>query len=146
MTNGIYLLTTRQGEQVNGMVVSWASQVSYEPPLIMVAVHPNRFSHTLIEQSGRFALHAIARDQADLIGKFKGPDPEGKFASLDWVEGVSGCPVLKGCIACLECEVRETYRPGNHTLFIGEIVEAHAFFQGTPLCTGDYGGTYTGKH
>lgn len=32
MTYGIYVLTTRMGETINGMIASWVSQTSYDPP------------------------------------------------------------------------------------------------------------------
>ncbi|MDY6879361.1 MAG: flavin reductase family protein, partial [Thermodesulfobacteriota bacterium] len=52
MTYGIYVLTTSVKEEINGMIASWVSQVSYEPPLIMVAIHPNRYSHHMVKESG----------------------------------------------------------------------------------------------
>ena len=52
MTYGIYVLTSFYEEEINGMIASWVSQVSYDPLLIMVAVHPNRYSHNLIDKSG----------------------------------------------------------------------------------------------
>jgi len=33
MTYGIYVLTTRVDDVVNGMIASWATQVSYDPPV-----------------------------------------------------------------------------------------------------------------
>jgi flavin reductase (DIM6/NTAB) family NADH-FMN oxidoreductase RutF len=71
MTYGIYVLTTRNESEINGMIASWVSQVSYDPPLMMVAVHPNRYSHTLITQSRIFALHSLDRAQKDLLARFK---------------------------------------------------------------------------
>ncbi|MEJ2286300.1 MAG: flavin reductase, partial [Desulfobacterales bacterium] len=38
MTYGIYVLTSCHQQEINGMIASWVSQVSYTPPLIMVAV------------------------------------------------------------------------------------------------------------
>ena len=90
MTYGIYVLTTRHNDTVNGMIASWVSQVSYDPPLIMVAVHPNRYSHDLLEKSGYFALHILASEQKDLLARFKGPDPVSKFSSIAWRDGVTG--------------------------------------------------------
>jgi flavin reductase (DIM6/NTAB) family NADH-FMN oxidoreductase RutF len=141
---GIYVLTTAHGELRNGMIASWVSQVSYEPLLIMVAVHPNHYSHRLITKSGSFALHLLRRDQKDFIRRFKGPDPKAKFESLKWFPGKRGCPILTGCIGYLECEVREIYEPGNHTLFIGKVVGAGVFEEGDPLSTFDYEGFYLG--
>ena len=145
MTYGIYVLTTRHTETINGMIASWVSQVSYAPPLIMVAVHPNRYTHDLLVKSGHFALHILARAQTDLLSRFKGPDPGSKFASLDWSDGVTGCPILADCIGVLECRIQASLAPGNHTLFIGKVVDTVFNGQKTPLCTLDYEGCYLGK-
>ena len=145
MIYGIYLLTTCRRDEINGMIASWVSQVSYEPPMLMVAVHPNRYSHQMIVEGGCFALHVLERDQADLLARFKGPEHASKFSSIPWERGRNGCPILKTCVACMECEVKTEYRPGNHTLFIGEIKVAHVFTAHEPLCTLDYAGVYLGK-
>jgi flavin reductase (DIM6/NTAB) family NADH-FMN oxidoreductase RutF len=145
MTYGIYVLTTRFKETINGMIVSWVSQVSFDPPLIMAAVHPNRFSHDLLEKSGHFALHILDRDQTDMLARFKGPDPGAKFSSIAWSEGETGCPILTDCIGCLECRIVRSLAPGNHTLFVGEVVNAIFNSEKDPLCTLDYDGCYLGK-
>lgn len=144
-TYGIYVLTTRFEGSINGMIASWVSQVSYDPPLFLAAIHPNRYSHELIRRSGHFALHILSREQKELLARFKGPVAEDKFESITWEPGMTGCPVLKDCIGCMECRVTQSLAPGNHTLFIGEVV--HAVFNGekTPLCTLDYEGCYLGK-
>jgi len=41
--------------------------------------------------------------------------------------------------------VRERHSPGNHTLFIGEVIAGAASSTGTSLCTLDYDGMYVGK-
>ena len=146
MTYGIYVLTTRFEDTINGMIASWVSQVSYDPPLVLAAIHPNRYSHELLLHSGHFVLHSIARDQKDLLSRFKGPDPEKKFSSLKWSDGVTGCPVLEECIGYMECRVTRHLAPGNHTLFIGEVVHAGFKAAHTPLCTLDYEGCYLGKN
>jgi len=145
MTYGIYVLTCYYEQKINGMIASWVSQVSYAPPMIMVAIHPNRYSHHLIQKGGCFALHVLAKNQTDLLVRFKGPDPSAKFDDIQWTCGKTGCPVLKECIAYLECEVKTSYSPGNHTLFIGEVRCGRAVSQGDPLCTSDYDGVYLGK-
>lgn len=145
MTYGLYVLATRFESTINGMIASWVSQVSYDPPLFMVAVHPNRYSHDLLAKSGHFALHILAREQKDLLARFKGPDVGEKFASIAWEDGATGCPILADCIGCLECRITQSMTPGNHTLFIGEVVNAVFNDEKTPLCTLDYEGCYLGK-
>ena len=145
MPHGIYLLTTHDGEEINGMIASWVSQVSYAPPLVLVAVHPDRYSHGLIEKSGTFALHILATGQKDLLKRFKGPDPSAKFRSLEWFRDETGCPISRACVGYVECVVRDTYRPGNHSLFVGEVVNARHLSDQAPLTTLDYEGCYTGE-
>ena len=145
MTYGIYVLTSCHKEEINGMIASWVSQVSYDPLLIMTAVHPDRYSHRLIEQGGCFALHVIDRQQNQFLSRFKGPDPKAKFSEVQWNPGKTGCPILSECMAYLECTVKASYRPGNHTLFLGEVVEAQSIAPGTPFSSMDYDGVYLGK-
>ena len=145
MTYGIYVLTSCYQKTINGMIASWVSQVSYSPPQIMAAVHTDRYSHQLVEKSGSFALHVLAKSQKDLLSKFKGKDPEAKFSDLNWTAGKTGCPILSDCLAYMECELETHYRPGNHTLFIGKVIDAGVVAEGHPLNTGEYEGVYLGK-
>ncbi len=146
MTFGIYVLTTAHRGTINGMIASWISMISYDPPLIMAAVHPNRYSHPLLEKSGCFALNVLSRDQKDYLTRFKGPDPNTKFAGIDWRSGETGSPILADAIGHLECRIVERYKPGNHTLFIGKIIDAASLKDQIALSTLDYEGVYLGKN
>jgi len=146
MTFGIYVLTTAADQVINGMIASWVSMVSFDPPLVMVAVHSNRYSHKLIERSGYFALNIISRDHKAYLSCFKGSDPVGKFAGIDWRKGQTGSPILADSIGYLECTVWDQYKPGNHTLFIGQIIDAKLQQDNVPLSTLDYEGVYLGKN
>lgn len=145
MTYGIYVLTTRVDDTINGMIASWVAQVSYDPPLVMAAIHPNRYTHGLVDKGRSFALHIIDRDQREMLKIFKGPDPEKKFGNVTWEPGKTGVPVLQDCLGWLELIVQERCAPGNHTLFIGEVIDGGSRLAGTPLCTLDYEGMYAGK-
>ena len=144
MTYGIYVLTTAAQEKMNGMIASWVSQVSHDPPLVMVTVHPSRYSHTLIVQSGAFVLHMLGADRKDFLKRFKGPDPMEKFAGIKWSKGKTGAPILEDCIAWIECRVKSRLSPGNHSLFIGQIVDAKTVSENVAMHTADYDGQYIG--
>lgn len=145
LTHGIYVLTSAYEGKINGMIASWVSQISYEPLLITVAVHPNRYSHQLIEGSARFGLNSLAKEKKDFLNRFKGPEPDAKFAGLDWKPGKTGCPILKDCTSCLECVVVDQINPGNHTIFIGEVAHVHFYSDAPSLTTHDYSGIYLGN-
>jgi len=145
MTYGIYVLTSAADQVVNGMIASWVSQVSYDPLLLMVAIHPNRYTHDLIKKNGYFALNVISKRQKEYLERFKGPDPKLKFSFVEWKKEITGAPILIDCIGYMECKVKETYAPGNHTLFVAEVVAAEFKSDETPLSTSDYEGVYLGK-
>jgi flavin reductase (DIM6/NTAB) family NADH-FMN oxidoreductase RutF len=127
------------------MIASWVAQVSYDPPLILVAIHPNRYSHALIENGHAFGLHVLERSQKDMLTVFKGPQPEKKFHGIHWEPGKTGVPIIKSCLAWFELKVKHRCEPGNHTLYIGEVIDCGFRSAGTALCTRDYDGMYVGK-
>ena len=145
LTNGIYVLTSGYNDELNGMIASWVSQVSYDPPLIMVAIHQNRSSHRLISKSGRFAVHLLHAKQEEFLSRFKVPDPRAKFENVEWTKGFTGCPILRDCLGYLECLTMESYKPGNHTLFVGKIVDAKILSPGDPMISRDLDHVYLGQ-
>ncbi|MFO7803798.1 MAG: flavin reductase family protein [Desulfovermiculus sp.] len=145
MTYGLYVVTAGQGQRIGGMIASWVSQVSYSPPLIMLAVHPKRYTHALIQEGEGFALHVLDRGHKDFLARFKGPDPAEKFSGLEWRAGVTGAPVLADCPAYMECRVVDSMAPGNHTLFVGQIVQAEISTEADLLTSLDYSGMYVGR-
>ena len=88
----------------------------------------------------------MARDQADYLKRFKGSGPRAKFASIQWKRGKTGCPVLADCIAYFEGKIVDRCRPGNHTLFFAEVVDAKLIAEAHPLSSMDYDGVYLGKN
>ena len=145
LTNGIYVLTSGYHDEVNGMIGSWVSQVSYDPPLIMVAIHQNRSSHRLISKGGCFAVHILHAQQEEFLNRFKRPDPRAKFEGIAWTTGLTGCPILKDCLGYVECLTVESYQPGNHTMFVGKIVDAKTLSPGKPLISRDLDHIYRGQ-
>lgn len=145
-TYGIYILTTMKGDEKHGMIASWVSQVSHDPPLVMVGVRKNRRMHPIVKETGAFALHVLDRDNnKELLGRFKLPMPEQRFEGAECTTLETGCPILKDTLACLDCRLVDTVDTGDHTLFIGEVVEADASEEGTPMTGWDYGKIYPGS-
>ena len=47
--------------------------------------------------------------------------------------GATGSPIIEGCIAYLDCRTVTEHHGGDHTIFIGEVVEAAELSDGEPL-------------
>jgi flavin reductase (DIM6/NTAB) family NADH-FMN oxidoreductase RutF len=144
--SGVYLLTCCKGEEINGMPVSWVSQISFDPQLIMVAVHKDRYSHNMIKSSGSFALNLLRKDQREIMDQFmkKGMAKGEKFKGIHFERGITGTPLLLDTIGFVECKVISSYQPGDHTLFIARVIKACWHRDASMLSSEDYGGAYAG--
>ncbi|MCX5889511.1 MAG: flavin reductase family protein [Deltaproteobacteria bacterium] len=126
LVHGVYVVTTRLEDVVNGMTASWVSQVSLKPLLVMVSIAPSRYSHRLIQESGIFAVNVLDSTQADLGKRFgyKSGRQVDKFAGLAWTTATTGAPILRQAYAYLDLKLKDTCAAGDHTLFVGEVVDA----------------------
>ena len=62
-SNGIYVMTSQNGEEYGAATVTWVSQVSFRPPLVMAAVRRDSNVYKCLSKSGVAAIHILARDQ-----------------------------------------------------------------------------------
>ncbi len=127
--NGIYVITTKDEETLNGMTAAWVSRVSFEPPLLMVAIGHGRYTHSLINNSGIFAVNVLAEGQVDL-GKhfgFKTGRKTDKLKEVKYIQGETGAPILEGVAAYMDCRLRSTCEAGDHTLFVGEVIVSEVY-------------------
>jgi flavin reductase (DIM6/NTAB) family NADH-FMN oxidoreductase RutF len=125
----ICLLTTRYKGQVNVMTIAWVSPVSLAPPLVALAIHPARYTHDMLLRSEELVLNIPGRalaEQAMQIGSVSGRDEDKLLLTGLALE--SGhrveVPWIEECLAHLECAVVDRLAPGDHTLFISEVVGA----------------------
>jgi len=142
---GIYVLTARKGVEPCAMIVSWVSQVSYSPPLLMVALRRNRYALPIIRESGGFALSLLRVEQKPMVVFFKNPISQRKFSELFFESGENGLLFLKEALASWECRLFTTLEAGDHILLVGEVRWASTSQGGKPLTTADYEKTYIGE-
>lgn len=124
--HGVYVISTRLGDRVNAMTAAWVARASFSPPLITISIGKTRFSHDMISASGVFAVNVLGTDNID-TGKhygLKSGRKTDKFAGIEYDTKVTGSPILRDCIAWMDCRVVSSHDAGDHTLFIGEVLDA----------------------
>jgi flavin reductase (DIM6/NTAB) family NADH-FMN oxidoreductase RutF len=128
LPSGLYLLGSRAGERRNLMTINWVTQVSFEPKLIGVGVEQTAFTHELVTEGQVFSLSTIDREDRAIVRKFTKPaewDPAASTLNGFAVhEAATGAPILSQAVASIDCEVRQAIEVGNHTFFLGEVVDA----------------------
>lgn len=131
---GFYSLTSRHGDDVNAMVFNWFTQASFTPRLVAIGLAKSAYTHNLISQSGVFAVNIFNKEDQDKMtqfskGRAKRPD---KMENAQYEPGAeTGCPVLEGAAAYLECKVVNLVDSGgDHDLLIGEVINAGILKEG----------------
>jgi len=124
---GLYVLT---GESKDGRVtastVNWVTQASFAPPLVAVGVKVDSGAHEIVSESRAFALNVLGKGQQALaFAFFKSLEREGNtIGGEKFSSGKSGSPILANAAAFLECSVVDTLERGDHSIFVGEVVDA----------------------
>ena len=126
ITYGLYVLSARSEEAAGAGTVNWLSQASFNPPLIMVAAKADSGLHSVIEKSGAFAVNFLSADQKDMAEAFFRPtEVDGnKINGHAFTAGSTGSPVLDSVYAYVECKLSDKLALGDHTVFVGEVVDA----------------------
>jgi flavin reductase (DIM6/NTAB) family NADH-FMN oxidoreductase RutF len=135
IVNGVAVVTSKRKNDINGLSVAWMTQVSYSPPLVMACVGKEKYTHELIDDSGVFAINILSerqRDVAKLFGLQSGR-ASNKFSEVGYDFKKSGAPILKDCLAYVDCTVHKSIDVGDTTLFVGEILEASVNNKEKPL-------------
>ncbi len=149
LTYGLYIVTSRAGERINGLTVNTVVQVALEPCLVTVAINKASFTNELIQRSGLFAVTVLEKETPlEFIGRFgfRSGREVNKFDGLNYEVGETGVPlVTKHAIVVMEAKVREKMDCATHTLFVGEVVMAKWVKQGEPLTYAYYHEVKKGK-
>lgn len=143
---GLYILGLRDGEQFHGMVGSWLSQCSFEPPLLMLGIKKGSYSHTMMEHNPFISVNFPAKDQKKLVERFFRPYEvkDNKFGEIPFRLGKNGVPVLDDAPGYLECKIRQIVPGGDHDIVIAEVVESELRSDTEMLTMKDTGWHYGG--
>jgi flavin reductase (DIM6/NTAB) family NADH-FMN oxidoreductase RutF len=143
---GLFIATSRAADKIGAGTINWVTQTSFAPPLVVAAIQAGSTLHEVIGASRVFALHVLGKNQKDIaMAFFKGAQPDGaKLNGFRFETGATGAPILLDAPAWFECRVAEEIRRGDHTIFVGEVVEAGWRRDEEPLTLRDTGFFYGG--
>ena len=141
---GLYVVGSKNGDEVNGMTANWLTQCSFEPRMVALAVEAQSHTMANIRASNVFSVNIVAEEDTDLIEKFVEPQERAgnKLGGVAFRTEQTGCPILEQAIAWMECEVAQTVMAGDHELVIGVVVNGGQNREGDPLTLRAMGWSY----
>lgn len=125
VVGSLCVVTSRDEEAVSAMLASWVSQASFDPPGITIAVKKDRGMETMLQPGNTFAVSMVPERLEKPIMKAMtqpfepGADRLAKVAHKD--SEVSGCPIIEGANAVLDCSVVSRMEAGDHWIVYGKV-------------------------
>jgi flavin reductase (DIM6/NTAB) family NADH-FMN oxidoreductase RutF len=121
----LYVVTTAHQGERSGCLVGFTTQVSIDPPQMLVCISEKNHTHRLAQQAELLGVHLLSPDQQDLAELFgeETGDETDKFTRCSWHAGPGDVPLLDSCARHLVGRVVERIPFGDHLGLLLEPVE-----------------------
>ncbi|NJM73265.1 MAG: flavin oxidoreductase [Scytonema sp. RU_4_4] len=117
IVGSVCVVTAKLGEVSTGMMGSWISQATFNPPGITIAIAKERAVESLMYPGGKFVLNILPEGhQQEYMKHFRKSfvPGEDRFASFSTQVADNGCIILTDSSAYLECSVNKRLECGDH--------------------------------
>lgn len=133
-----YLIVSGK-EETNVMTADWVTVLSYKPFIVGVAVARKRYTHKLINRDREFVISVPTLEMLNdvwIAGTKSGPDKL-RDMNITFIDSKKiKTKSIKEAVANLECKVIDGREYGDHTFFVGEVINysynKEAFRDGKP--------------
>ena len=145
VTHGLYVVTAKRGDKLNGQVLDALMQVTNAPPRIAVGIGKRSLTHEMIVETGHFVVSVLDRNDsacAEVIRRFgfQSGRTVDKFAGFPYETLGRGIPYLPTAVAVFEATTLPllTVDLITHSLFVASIDRAGTRDGGEPLTYNEY--------
>ena len=118
--SGVTVITCRSGNTTHGMTANSFISVSLDPARALVSVRKAARMHALLSGADVFGLSVLSADHSAVSAHFAGA-PDADFEPQ--FNERCGVPVIASSIAWMVCRRDSVVAIGDHSLFIGELID-----------------------
>lgn len=114
--------------------MAWAEHGT--PPLLLTTLRRAGRTRALVGAAGHFAVNILSEGQRAYTRQFaaREAEPGARFTGAPYTAGPAyGVPLLDGCLASFECEVRHVYPFGGHDIVVARVEGALGADAGQPV-------------
>jgi flavin reductase (DIM6/NTAB) family NADH-FMN oxidoreductase RutF len=126
MNNAMLVVTTQADGHRSGCLVGFSTQVSINPPRLLVAISQTNHTFGVARRSDHLAVHLLSRDDMALAELFGGEtdDEIDKFDHCAWHSGPQDMPILDNTVAWLVGKTLDRIDFGDHVGYLLQPVDA----------------------
>ena len=125
---GLYVVTSRDGDRDNGLVVNTVTQVTNTPNRVAVTINKQNYSHHVIQKTGLMNVNCLDVTAPFSLFKnfgFQSGQAVDKFAGIEELRSDNGLRFLPRHInSFLSLQVESYVDLGTHGMFICTVTEA----------------------
>lgn len=125
---GLYVVTSNDGKQNNGLIVNTVTQVSDNPNRIAVNINKANYSYHIIKQTGILNVNCLTVDAPFKVFEnfgFQSGRNTDKFVNYPYILSDNGLPILTNYInASISLKVENYIDLDSHGMFICSVTEA----------------------
>jgi flavin reductase (DIM6/NTAB) family NADH-FMN oxidoreductase RutF len=122
LAKAVVVITCRHEGQRYAMAATAVSELSMDPPSLLICVNRTASLHLPLSQGADFCVNILHSDHEEISaacsGKVRG---EARFGVGKWGETPEGCPVLEGAQASFFCRHAQAMTYGTHDIVIGQV-------------------------
>jgi flavin reductase (DIM6/NTAB) family NADH-FMN oxidoreductase RutF len=143
---GLQVLGVSDGNDLDVASINWTTQVSFQPPLVVIGVKKDSKPFGILKSGRKFALSFLESGQRDLaFAFFKSVTPEnGKFGDHAYETAETGCPIISDAASWVEGNVLSIDETGDHAAVICQVTNAGVKHEAKPLTLAELGVNYGG--
>lgn len=118
---GITVITTVDDDGAPvGLTANSFTSLSLDPPMVLFCLDRKVQSFDAFHSNRHFAVNILGEGQREVSARFAMSGVE-KWSGIEFETWDTGCPILLGCLANLECDIESIYEGGDHVIVVGEV-------------------------
>jgi flavin reductase (DIM6/NTAB) family NADH-FMN oxidoreductase RutF len=124
LAKAVVVITSFDGQSRYAMAATAVSELSFEPPSMLICVNRSASLYPVLAAKAPFAVNILSQGHVDLAAlcssAVKG---EARFETAAWRMSSANVPILLGSQASISCSNVHQIDHGSHSIFLGNVMD-----------------------
>ena len=118
---GITVVATKHYSILYGKTINSFTSLSLSPPLVLFSLDKKSTKLKIFKESKTITINILSNKQEMISNNFAKKNPNWKEVDYDVLK--NGNPIIKNCVANLDCKILDKIKKGDHIIFICKVAK-----------------------
>jgi flavin reductase (DIM6/NTAB) family NADH-FMN oxidoreductase RutF len=134
LAKAVVIVTAHRGDRRAAMTATAVSELSMDPPSLLICANRSASMFSLLEEGGDFCVNILDVSQRDIAERCAGgASGEARFSDAGWQRAANGGWILEGAQASFACRYEQALFYGTHGVFVGRVIDVRIAGDVSPL-------------